>query len=147
MGFIQKHRWLILYLLILVLAIAGGTTVRAFLNRAAGPVRLPAVAEALDPSLYAHQTVTADGISYRVPTGALAGILRPEQWENCAEPESAGEPVTVRLSELYEIRLYEDGYGCVYYGYANPWERDTAWYRLPDGAADAAKTYIEGLTS
>ncbi len=58
-----------------------------------------------------------------------------------------GEPVTVRLSELYEIRLYEDGYACVYYGYANPWERDTAWYRLPDGTADAVKTYIEGLTS
>lgn len=126
MGFIQKHRWFILYLLILVLVIAGGTGIRAFLNRAAGPVRLPAVTEALDPALYAHQTVTADGISYRVPTGELAGILRPEQWEGCAEPESAGKPVTVRLSELYEIRLYEDGYACVYYGYADPWERDTA---------------------
>ncbi len=147
MGFIQKHRRLILYLLILVLAIAGGTTVRAFLNRAAEPVRLPAVAEALDPALYEQRTMTDGGTSYRVPTGALAGILQPEQWEDCAEPESADEPVTVRLSELYEIRLYEDGYACVYYGYANPWERDTAWYRLPDGTADAVKTYIEGLTS
>ena len=147
MGLIQKHRWLILYLLILVLAIAGGTTVRAFLNRAAGPVRLPAVAAALDPALYEQRTVTAGDISYRVPTGELAEVLRPEEWEGCAEPESAGKPVTVRLSELYEIRLYEDGYACVYYGYADPWERDTAWYRLPDGAADAAETYIEGLTS
>ena len=55
--------------------------------------------------------------------------------------------MTIELSELYEIRLYEEGYACVYYGYADPWERDTAWYRLPDGAADAAETYIEGLTS
>ena len=146
MGFIQKHRRLILYLLVLVLAIAGGTTVRAFFNRAAGPVRLPAVAEALDPALYEQRTVTADGISYRVPTGELAGILRPEEWEGCAVPESAGEPVTVRLSELYEIHLYGGRYACVYYGYADPWERDTAWYRLPDGAADAVETYIEGLT-
>ena len=119
---------------------------RAFLNRPADSLRLPAVAEALDPALYEQRTVTAGDISYKVPTGTLAEVLRPEDWEDCAEPESVGETVTVRLSELYEIRLYEDGYACVYYGYANPWERDTAWYRLPDGTADAVETYIEGLT-
>lgn len=110
-------------------------------------LQLPFLMQNFNSSIYENQKVVVGDYASYQSSNELANLIQIEEWEKTNKPISVTTLImTIELSELYEIRLYEDGYACVYYGYANPWERDTAWYRLPDGTADAVETYIEGLT-
>lgn len=83
---------------------------------------------------------------YTESVDVLSELLLLDEWYEIEKPLDETLLMTIQLSELYEINLYEN---CVwvYYGYASIGETKTAYYSIPKAATENIRSYIDNLSS
>ena len=109
-------------------------------------ITLPAKLRQFDNSIYEKHTVFISNVERTESVDVLSNMLLVEKWQEIDAPKDENLVLTIHLSELYEIYIYES-YALAYYGYASITEEENAYYGIPEDATSNIQSYVNNLSS